>query len=152
MKFKLINEVMQRSLAKNWDDAIKEWKIYGEYEDKDFDVCLCEHYPIKQVILLSNYQTKNKIKVGNCCINKFFGDKSYNKFFKALKEKRINRIILDIAFERNYINEKSYNFACDIWRKKYLSPKQEKWFDNIKKIIFKNFKKREDDSKTIKET
>jgi hypothetical protein len=139
--FKLINEIMKLSEATNWDGAKKEWlPIENIYYSKTARTCLCGHYPIKEIIILRNRLNNNKVTVGNCCINKFFSNKSYNKIFQAISKNKINRAMIDIAFEKELLKEIEFKFCCDVWRKRYLTPKQEVWFGKLKKRILDEFR------------
>jgi len=144
MKFKLIDEVMQRSNAKNWDDAIKEWKYETTYLNEDFETCLCGHYPIKEVIIMSNKNTFYKIHIGNCCISKFFPNMKFNKIFQAIKRGKVNRAIIDYCYNKNFILNKEYTFLCDIWRKRNLTIKQLDWFNYLNKKLINYMKIKED--------
>jgi len=148
MNFKLISEVMKRSEAKNWDDAIKEWKLETSYLNKDFETCLCGHFPIKEIIILFNKTTFFKIHVGNCCINKFFPDINSNKIFQAVRRGKINRKLIDYSYNKKFISNKEYKFLCDTWRKRNLTIKQKAWFNylNTKIINYMKIKKSENAS------
>jgi|SRR6056297_1020917 len=144
-EFKLIKEVINISESNNWDDAIKEWKIFDvvELEKREFEQCLCGKYPIKQVIKLNNKNNNREINVGNCCVNKFFGIKDYNKVFVALRKNKINNIMIEETKNKDVINEWEYNFIKNVWRKRKLTQKQEYVRNKIKKKIISHYKKKE---------
>jgi hypothetical protein len=136
MSYLLPSKIINLSISKNWDDAKREWSIKEVFIQNNN--CLCGH-EIKENILIENKLNGNKAIIGNCCINKFFENKKYNKVFKALLKKKINRLILDTSLERKIITEKEYKFACDVWRKRNLTLKQKEWINYIKEKIFRIF-------------
>lgn len=144
IKYQLIERVMHLSKSTNWDDMKKEWTIYEIYyipEEEEMETCLCGHYPIREVIVLENKITSYNIKIGNCCVNKFFENPDANKVFVALKKGKINRMMIDIAYEKNWINDWEFNFLRDIWRKRKMSEKQDSIFTNLRQRLLSNFKK-----------
>ena len=139
--FKLIEEIIKLSENKTWDKAREEWKIINIYENKSFEICLCGHYPIKEVIIIENVNNKNSTKIGNCCINKFFQIKIYNKFFLALYKNKINAMIIEEAFKKEIINNWEKDFLLKIWRKRKLTEKQSNLLTKLKNKILIEFKK-----------
>jgi hypothetical protein len=109
----LIKNVLKLSKSKDWKIAKKEWTPIKVFYEKN-NTCLCSHYPITENIILKNINNSNEIIVGNCCINKFFEIKTFNKFFKALHKNKINQIIIDIAYKKNIINNWEKEFMTDI--------------------------------------
>jgi hypothetical protein len=143
IKYQLVDRVMQVSKSSNWDDMKKEWavdKIYYIPEEEEMETCLCGHYPIREVIILKNKVTEHKIKIGNCCVNKFFDNPDANKVFAALKKGKKNRMMIDILYEKNLLNEREFNFLCDVWRKRKMSEKQRHWYESLKIGILNHFK------------
>lgn len=142
--YKLFKRVIALSKSKEWEEAKKEWeeiKITEVDKEEDYGECLCGHTPIKEMIQLFNPITHNDIIVGNCCINKFFEIKDYNKIFDAIKKDKVNKAMIEDSFKKKAINEKEKDFMLNVWRKKHLSTKQAKWFDSIKPKIMKVYKK-----------
>lgn len=135
-KFKLFSEIITLSKSKEWDSAKKEWYCYQIYKTDSPQSCLCGHYPIKELCFIRNKENNNQVVVGNCCINKFFGDKGFNKMFKAFAENRLNKSLIELAYKNNIINDKEYIFAENVCRKRKPSLKQSIWFISIKKKIF----------------
>lgn len=141
--FKLIENIINMSEKKNWEDAKKEWDILYSYINESFNSCLCGHYPIKEIIVLRNHLNNNQTIVGNCCINKFFEIKDFNKFFKAISKNKINKFIIEIALEKKIINSWEKEFLLNTWRKKNLTQKQQSLYKNLKEKIIFSFKKEE---------
>ncbi len=148
MSFQLIQSIIEMSIAKNWDEAKLEWQTVNSYMNEDYETCLCGHYPIKEIIILENVHNGNQTKVGNCCINKFFEIKDFNKFFKALSQKRINAMVIKVSYDKLIINEKEKDFLMNVWRKKRLSPKQLNWLDILKRKIFQNLSRGDNGTST----
>lgn len=145
MGYRLPGLIIKKSISSNWDDAKKEWKVLNMYyiedpEREGYDTCLCGHYPIREVLILSNINTFQNVIIGNCCVNKFFEITDYNKVFKALSRGKINKAILEIALDKSIITELEFNFSCDVWRKRSLSSKQSAWLNKIKTKIFMDLK------------
>lgn len=138
MHFKLIQEVINRSVSYNWEEAKKEWDFYDISILKDSN-CLCGKYPISERCHLINKNTSEKVIVGNCCINKFFGDKTKNKVFKAIKNNKINKSLIEHSFKISLINQWEYDFLSNLWRKRNLSPKQRNIFNKLKGRILEKF-------------
>jgi hypothetical protein len=135
MEYQLIQEIIKRSVYKTWDLAKTEWTIDSVYYSNKYKKCLCGHYPIKEVIILENVNNQEKVIIGNCCVNKFFGEKKYNKYFKAIKEGKINEMVIKVSYDKKIINEVEYNFLTNTWRKRSLTEKQFDWFQYLKNKI-----------------
>jgi len=138
--FILTSEVIKLSESKNWEEAKKEWKPFYIFNQPN-NTCLCSHHPITENIVMKNKTNSNEIIIGNCCIKKFWEIKDFTKYFKALKENRINQSVINISFEKKIINEWEKNFISNLWRKKKLTEKQILKFNGIKERILKKLKK-----------
>lgn len=139
-KFPLINGIIEKSVSKQWDIAKQEWVLIDVYETDEPDTCLCGHYPIKEICVLKNKLNHESVEVGNCCVKKVwnFGSEKILKSIKSIRKdisKSINVECLKLAFKKNIITEKDYNFYLDIWRKRNLTEKQEKWKKDINKKV-----------------
>jgi hypothetical protein len=128
-EYQLTTEILNRSLARTWDEAKLEWVLLEVYEAEKPETCLCGHFPIIELCVLSNRKNRNQATVGNCCVKKFIGLPS-DKIFQAVKRirkdqaKSLNGEAIQHAFDRRWINEWEKNFYFDIMRKRNLSPKQ----------------------------
>ena len=143
-KYKFFMRVIELSESKNWKQAKKEWeqiKITSPDEHEDYGSCICGKHPIKDMIQMFNSLNHNEIIVGNCCVNKFFEIKDFNKIFNAVKENRINLAMINDAKEKYIITEWEKKFITKLWRKKKLSPKRLPIFNGIKKRILEIYKK-----------
>lgn len=136
----LIQEILKLSDGRKWEDAKQEWKLTGIYQSPVPKTCLCTHFPIKELCEIHNTHNQNTVIVGNCCVNHFMGINS-NKLFgsiKRIKEGKstsFNEGIVDIAFEKGIINDKEQEFYKNIWRKRNLTAKQQRWKDDINQKI-----------------
>ena len=143
-EYKLFKRVIKLSKAKEWEEAKKEWeeiRITEIDKEEDYGECLCGHHPIKEIIQLFNNITHNEIIVGNCCINKFFGIKDYNKIFSAIKKGRVNKVMIEDSFKKGIITGWEKDFMLNVFRKKRLSLKQSKIFEKIKPKILNLYHK-----------
>lgn len=139
--YKLTTELLKLSNSKDWDIAKLEWDSINIEKVKESETCLCGHYPISEVCILENKNTKYTIRVGNCCVKKF-NDKP-DKIFKAIKRikedisKSVNSETLDFCLQKKYISKKDSYFYMSILRKRKLSDKQLKWKQDTNKKIIK---------------
>ena len=131
-EYKLSMEIVDLSKANNWDIAKQEWfldYIYIIPKKDDPEVCLCGHYPIREVCIIKNKENNNTAIVGNCCVTKFIGVNS-NKLLSAIKKVKkdhrnsFNVDCIELALKKVLINQWEYNFYISIWRKKILTKKQ----------------------------
>ena len=137
-QYKLFQRIIELSYSPIWEEAKEEWRTKQIYMSDEPMECICGKFPIKEVIILENFITKKMAVIGNCCINKFFGIKDYNKMFGAIRKNKLNKALIEHASKMNWINSKEEKFALDVWRKRKLSVKQKAWLDAIKnKIINK---------------
>ena len=128
-EYKLTQGIIELSEAITWDAAKLEWKLAEVYEADEPETCLCGHFPIIEICILSNIKNTNSTNVGNCCVKKFMRLPS-DKIFTAVKrvrkdnEKSLNAEAIEYAFEKNWINDWEKSFYLDIMRKRNLSTKQ----------------------------
>lgn len=127
-QFQLTSEIVERSVARTWDEAKLEWSLLEVYESDEPETCLCGHYPIVELLL--NRRNKNQTTVGNCCVKKFVGLPS-EKIFQAVKRvrkdtsKSLNAEAIQHAFKRGWINKWEKDFYFNIMRKRSLTSRQE---------------------------
>lgn len=146
-EYRLITEIIARSVAKKWDLAKQEWIIDRIYRD-DPDSCLCGHYPIVEICLLKNIKNGKRVIVGNCCVQKFIGLSS-DKLFAAIKrvkaniEMPFNAEVIEYAFKKGYMDEKERIFYIETWRKRTLSPKQIGWRASINRRVLKSLESKD---------
>ena len=85
MHYKLIEEIIDLSEANIWDFAKLEWEFTSAYYSDEEQRCLCGHYPIRNICVITNKINSALTEVGNCCINKFLGIDDGNKIFTSIK-------------------------------------------------------------------
>lgn len=125
-EFKLITEICSLSQANSWDQAKREWSLEDVYEADEPETCLCGHFPIIEVCMLTNTLNGNSATVGNCCVKKFIGLPS-DKIFQAVKRvrkdksKSLNAAAIDHDFTKGWINNWERDFYLDIMRKRQLT-------------------------------
>lgn len=102
-------KIIELSNSDNYDDALLEWVYMGESFYK-INNCLCGH-KITDNRVVYHKETKQKIIVGNCCINKFgIERRPFNKSKLAYVEFAI---------------QKNENRILDAWLRQALYPKIE---------------------------
>ncbi|MEN9440000.1 MAG: hypothetical protein RLZ33_76 [Bacteroidota bacterium] len=147
MEYILIEEIIKRSVAENWDTAKLEWTFEFAYKVKDPKRCLCNHFPIKNICVIKNLKNNTSTEVGNCCVYKFMGIDIGNKIFSSINSlskdllKSLSSEVVEYLFEKKVINDFEYNFYNDISKKRILTPKQQeiKLRINEKFINFTSF-------------
>ena len=145
-EYKLTSNIIQLSQSDIWDIAKLEWVLKEIYEADEPETCLCGHFPIIEVCVLSNKLNQKTTTVGNCCVKKFIGLPS-DKIFQAVKRirkdnhKSLNIEAIEHAFGKGWINEWEYNFSVDTVRKRKLSDKQLQTRKKINEKMLFNMKR-----------
>jgi len=130
MHYKLIEEIIDLSEAHIWDFAKLEWEFTSAYYSDEEQKCLCGHYPIRNICVITNKINSALTEVGNCCINKFLGIDDGNKIFtsiKRIKEKpksSMSAEVLEYLYSKNAISDFDYKFYKSIFRRTSMSLKQ----------------------------
>jgi hypothetical protein len=128
-EFKLMQEIVARSIAKTWDEAKLEWILNDVYEADESEACLCGHFPIIELCNLRNKVNASCVTVGNCCVKKFIGLPS-DLIFQAVKRirsdncKSLNAEAIDYAHGKAWISDWERDFYFNIMRKRILTAKQ----------------------------
>ena len=145
-QFQLTTEILNRSVAKTWDEAKLEWSLLEVYEAEIPETCLCGHFPIVELCLLTNRCNRSQATVGNCCVKRFIGLPS-DKIFQAVKRirkdqtKSLNPEAVQHAYDRHWISEWEKNFYFDIMRKRNLSSKQAAKKNEINLLVLDRMKR-----------
>jgi len=136
-------EILEKSCSKDWAKAVREWDVSDIYEEQD-GVCTCGYHPITQHNLLENIHTKATLVVGRICVRRFLDKPELEKIWRALDKLKNNPsttvplVLIDLAQQRNWCSQTESEFLRDIRCKRYLSPKQEKWRDQLaRKILYR---------------
>ena len=143
--YKLAPEIIRRSKAQTWDEAVKEWKLKEVYES-DPQSCLCGHFPIIEICVIRNIVNQEEVTVGNCCVKKFIGLPS-DRIFQAIKRvrkdrnKSLNAEAIEHAFGRKWINAWERDFYLDNMKKRKLTEKQLKIKRQINDKLAQNLRK-----------
>lgn len=141
MEYKLIEEIMKRSVSDNWNQAKLEWFFEYAYQDENFQTCLCGHNPIKNICVIKNTKNDDITEVGNCCVTKFMGIDDGKKIFGSISNlkkdilKSINPEVIQYLYDKKVIDDFEFKFYLNIHRKRILSTKQK----DIKLRINKKF-------------
>jgi hypothetical protein len=122
----LVQQILKRSKADTWALAVKEWKLTAIKRSDIPHKCLCTHYPIKELCYLYNTKTNETVIVGNCCVRLFQGAPiTLDSVFHALTRGRLNKALIEYAYDNGILSDWEYNFSCDTWRKRVLTWKQQ---------------------------
>ena len=146
-EYKLASEIIKLSDADNWDAAKLEWTLNEVYETDEPETCLCGHFPIIELCILSNKRNSNLATVGNCCVKKFIGLPS-DKIFQAVKRVRkdtsrsLNAEAIDHAFNRGWLTAWEKDFYFDIMRKRSLTAKQASRKQQINELVLQRMKRK----------
>lgn len=128
-QFRLFREIIALSESKDWDEAKLEWDLKRVYREEEPLTCLCGHFPIIEICVLTNRNNGNLAEVGNVCVTKFLGLES-DLIFSGLRriakdgDKALNEAAINYAFEQRWINDWEKGFCLDTMRKRKLSAKQ----------------------------
>ncbi len=138
--WKLPEELVKLSNGESWPEVLGEWKLdYVEIleRDEESEICLCHHRPIRELCHVFNKVNKNTAIVGNCCVTKFEklekGFWGTHKIFEAFKriqknlQASANIELIKYAHDHRVIDDRSYLFYKDIWKKRSLSDAQIRW-------------------------
>lgn len=124
---RLSESIIEMSIADNFEEAKKEWRLTGIY--KGDAICLCGHSPITNICVLTNKLNSQQTIVGSTCVQKFIGLPAKDIFLS------VNMIVKDIKnylclelieylHEQKIINDWEFAFLKDTHKKRYLSDKQ----------------------------
>jgi hypothetical protein len=129
-QYKLFEEIIARSVAKDWETAVQEWGLKDVYDaEGEPETCLCGHFPIVEICVLTNRINGKEAEVGNCCVKKFMGLPS-DKIFTGLKRVRkddaaaLNIAAAEHAKTKGWVNDWEYGFLIDTARKRKLTGAQ----------------------------
>lgn len=67
----LVREILKLSEAKTWKEAKLEWKCFWRHHVREPQRCLCGHYPINEICVLTNTLNHHQVEIGNVCVKKF---------------------------------------------------------------------------------
>lgn len=127
MEYKLIEEIVSRSVSNNWNDAKAEWIFHHAYYSVEPKICLCGHSPIVNICEIKNKVNNTITEVGNCCIKKFFGIEEGDIFFKALHRLTKNDCasvgieVINRMYDKRLITLWEYIFYRDTVKKRDTS-------------------------------
>lgn len=147
--YDLPRAIIGKSVAKTWGQARKEWVLDSVEYASDLEVansdyvCLCGHPHLKELCYIRNTINYDTALVGNCCVKKFMQNiENTSKIFAAIKDKRLNKALIDYALSQGFINEVEHNFLDNIKLKRNLSTKRANWKNELSKKIFEEIEKK----------
>ena len=139
-RFDLFKSILELSEnKKSWEYACLEWELVRYRKSEEWDRCICGHR-IKEVCIIKNTKNGNETPVGNCCIDKFPGQRKIMLALRAVRECRITEGLLKFLRENKVITKWEYEFMKDNLRKRKISEKQEVWLRRIRRKIFNALK------------
>jgi len=136
--YRLVEEIVARSVAGSWRQAKLEWDLAHVFvtEPDSPGICTCGHYPIREHCVIRNRKSGNKAVVGNWCVKRFLGLPSgplFQAFKRIMKDggAALNQAAVEYAYGQGWINDRQREFYLDtirpFYRLKGLSPKQRAW-------------------------
>ena len=129
MAEKILKErIIERSLADNWEDAVKEWSVHRMY--MGHGECTCSKQNIKRICVIKNPNTKLAVKVGSSCVHKFMNIPTQTVFNNIMKLDTDNTFLvkectIQLAFKLKKINQWELDFYLSAYDYKKKSPKQQ---------------------------
>ena len=163
----LTKAVLEKSVSKNWDTAVKEWDLMDTSEDVTVSsICVCGKPGIRYLHRITNlFNDQTIYPVGSCCIKKFnradlnekievkeklfelYQAVGSNKFLSLSTELFSRKLIMYLfkegAFESNnpnYSALNNYTFFLKMFNKRdkeSITPAQDK---KIKAILLNNIR------------
>ena len=124
--------VIEASEANTWGAARSEWQPSVIW-DNPGGTCTCGYNPITQHNLIVNTHNDNKLWVGRICIKQFFELPEVEQLWAAIDRLKadptgcIPLVLVDAGHKAGVLREHEHRFLSDIYRKRNLSPKQQKW-------------------------
>lgn len=128
-RYRLITAVLEKSLAKNWKEAVLEWEIEDVEEDESVSgICVCSHPNLRYLYTIQNALNGEELRpIGSCCIKKFgrtdlneeimIDEKLFalyhavqNGKFISLDKQYFSRKLLKYFYERGAFQVDSYDF------------------------------------------
>uniref|UniRef100_A0AC34GFL3 Uncharacterized protein n=1 Tax=Panagrolaimus sp. ES5 TaxID=591445 RepID=A0AC34GFL3_9BILA len=130
----LKQEIIERSKAKTWKKAKKEWKLDYSYDATEVERCLCGFAGLKECCVIKNTVNQNVAVVGNVCVRKFADfsvyDSYWMSFYDLTPDMRIslNLPAINYCFDKGWINELHFDFLTDTYDKFYHELTQDQQF------------------------
>lgn len=124
---KFNNNLLEKSISKDLDTAVKEWIFL--YTTEKENNCICGHHIIKNCVFKNKYNG-TIVTIGSTCVKKFLGIDYSDQFeIKNLIHKYTLRL-LQYCLEQKVINQFEYDFLDNL-------PKFKKYSDKQKALFFK---------------
>lgn len=151
----LIKRVIDKSINKNWKDAVLEWVIINCNEDEDLLYsCICGKENLRYLFTIQNIYNKNILyPIGSSCIKKFeradLDEKAsiHEKLFKLFRSIEDGSFI---TLSSDFFSRKLLKYLLD--EGVFQANKYNKYNPKIDFIfILKMFNKRNKNSITIKQ-
>ena len=130
-RYRLVDEIISRSEAKNWDAAKQEWKLDSIYfaDSATPGKCLCGHAPIIELCVIRNRKNGKVAVVGNVCVTRFIGLPAGPLFQDLQRIRRnsasaLNTDTIRYARRQGWITEWEEKFSLDTCRWNRLTRRQ----------------------------
>jgi len=142
----LKEELTKLSVAEEWDEVRQEWELGDVYYDYDFSTCLCTHYPIMEICVITNILNGTQAEVGNHCVNHFL-KMEVSTIFDGLRRIRennsaaCNKSLANHAYNKKWINDWELKFLYSTALKRKPSQKQHNKRVQINETILKRVHK-----------
>jgi hypothetical protein len=140
--YKLVEEILERSVAPTWPEARREWKLKDIYTADEPGACLCGKYPIIEICIIVNRKNGNVAMVGNECVKRFMGMPSERLFANLRRIARNldaapSKALLDHAIERGWLDEWQKEFSLKTYCNRRLTPRQRTKRREINSVILR---------------
>jgi hypothetical protein len=125
--WRLVPEILARSVASHWAEAREEWHLDRVYVAPQ-GRCLCGHRITKHCDIF-NRANGNRATVGSCCVKHFLGISS-GRIFAGLRRVTRDRgaalsaAAVEYGYDRGWLTVWERGFCLDTIRKRKLSAKQ----------------------------
>jgi hypothetical protein len=128
----LREKVIEKSRARDWEQAKKEWELEFIFDNKA--KCICNHFIIENC-RIKNKHNGSRLTVGNVCVNHFGEDElnvdkkcrsSLRRLQRNVPNAKANEELVELARRLNILSEneaKAYNAR----RRKHQDPLRDKW-------------------------
>jgi hypothetical protein len=139
VRFKLVDELLSKSLSKFWDSARCEWYLTHVWKESG-GVCVCGKEDIVHHSQLTNMHTLENLVVGSCCVRKVMDlrpDLILVGLNKLKEGGNMNEEAIEFSFKNKWITESEREFCLDVKRKRNFSQKQQSWLYSINQKVLK---------------
>jgi hypothetical protein len=127
--FRLIEEIISRSVAGTWEEAKLEWSLDVIFLAEEPGTCLCGKFPIREMCVITNRLNGETAIVGNHCIRRFLtlsSDQLFASLRKIIKNPEAipGTELVEFVHGKHWINDWERKFLTSVCQCRRLSDKQ----------------------------